>query len=389
MLSTTLGCRPSSTPWCRRCSRRARPPANARTSPTATGSGMRSPRPAWSSRTPRKVPDGTGRLMAGKKGPSKGTGGHGRRKLEGRGPTPPAKERPRHPAARRARGRGQAARPSTRGGSGARPRRGAASDDVVAGRNAVVEALRASVPAKTLYVAVGLDATTGSPSPEAGGGARSRRSRVHPGPRWTASPVAPRTRASLSRCDRSSTSAPMICCAGARGAGPAADRRARRRHRSPQPRCIARSATAFGAHGLLLPERRAVGVTPSAWKASAGTLARLPVARVTTLVRTLTAYYKAGLTVVGLAADGPVVISELNASVDPMVLVIGSEGRGLSRLVAEAVSGAGADPDVGARRIVERRGRGRRGPCRNSPPPFLIGDTGTVARAPCSADQSG
>src|SRR5919202_24389 len=67
---------------------------------------------------------------------------------------------------------------------------------------------------------------------------------------------------------------------------------------------VARSAAAFGAHGVVVPERRAAGVTSGTWKASAGALARLPVARATNLVRALQAYRKAGLFVVGLAADG-------------------------------------------------------------------------------------
>src|SRR4051794_12856935 len=93
-------------------------------------------------------------MSPSKKGPSKGTGGHGRRALQGKGPTPPAKERPKHPAARRARAAAKRA-----GGGRPQPARSrrATSPDLVAGRNAVVEALRASVPATTLYVAVGLD----------------------------------------------------------------------------------------------------------------------------------------------------------------------------------------------------------------------------------------
>src|SRR5881409_281807 len=74
---------------------------------------------------------------------------------------------------------------------------------------------------------------------------------------------------------------------------------------------IARSAAGFGAHGLVLPERRAVGVTPAAWKASAGTLARLPVARVTNLVRTLTGYAAAGLMVAGLDGRGEIDLDDL------------------------------------------------------------------------------
>jgi 23S rRNA (guanosine2251-2'-O)-methyltransferase len=98
---------------------------------------------------------------------------------------------------------------------------------------------------------------------------------------------------------------------------------------------VVRSAAAFGAHGVLLPERRSAAMTATAWRTSAGTAARLPIARVTNLVRTLSAYRKAGLTVVGLAADADISLDHLEVAVDPLVLVIGSEGRGLSRLVGE------------------------------------------------------
>jgi 23S rRNA (guanosine2251-2'-O)-methyltransferase len=98
---------------------------------------------------------------------------------------------------------------------------------------------------------------------------------------------------------------------------------------------VVRSAAAFGGHGVVVPERRAAGVTATAWKASAGALARLPVARATNLVRSLQAYRKAGLFVVGLAADGELDADDLEVAIDPLALVIGSEGRGLSRLVRE------------------------------------------------------
>jgi 23S rRNA (guanosine2251-2'-O)-methyltransferase len=98
---------------------------------------------------------------------------------------------------------------------------------------------------------------------------------------------------------------------------------------------VVRSAAAFGASGVLIPERRAAGVTSGAWKSSAGALARLPVARATNLVRALQAYRKAGLFVVGLAADGEIDSDDLQMAADPLVLVIGSEGKGLSRLVSE------------------------------------------------------
>lgn len=96
-----------------------------------------------------------------------------------------------------------------------------------------------------------------------------------------------------------------------------------------------RSAGAFGAHGLLVPERRSAGVTAAAWKVSAGAAARVPVARATNLVRALEDYRKAGLFIVGLDADGDAALDTLPFAGDPLVLVVGSEGKGLSRLVAE------------------------------------------------------
>jgi 23S rRNA (guanosine2251-2'-O)-methyltransferase len=87
---------------------------------------------------------------------------------------------------------------------------------------------------------------------------------------------------------------------------------------------------------VLVPERRAAGMTASAWKTSAGAAARVPVARATNLTRALRAYRSAGLVVVGLDSGGSVDIDAIDVAVDPVVLVVGSEGRGLSRLVREA-----------------------------------------------------
>jgi 23S rRNA (guanosine2251-2'-O)-methyltransferase len=98
---------------------------------------------------------------------------------------------------------------------------------------------------------------------------------------------------------------------------------------------IVRSVAAFGGHGVLLPERRSVGVTPAAWKASAGTLAHVPVAQVTNLVRTLKAYAEAGLMIVGLDGGGEIDLDGLELASGPLILVVGAEGRGLSRLVAQ------------------------------------------------------
>jgi 23S rRNA (guanosine2251-2'-O)-methyltransferase len=98
---------------------------------------------------------------------------------------------------------------------------------------------------------------------------------------------------------------------------------------------VVRSASGFGAHGVLIPERRAAGMTASAWKTSAGAAARIPVAQAVNLVRQLKAYQEAGCMVVGLAADGDVSLPDLELGDGPLVLVVGSESAGLSRLVSD------------------------------------------------------
>jgi 23S rRNA (guanosine2251-2'-O)-methyltransferase len=98
---------------------------------------------------------------------------------------------------------------------------------------------------------------------------------------------------------------------------------------------VVRSAVAFGAHGVVLTERRSAGITATAWRTSAGTAAKLPIARVTNLVRALKDCKQAGLFVVGLDADGATTLDDLEMADEPLVVVIGSEGRGLSRLVGE------------------------------------------------------
>jgi 23S rRNA (guanosine2251-2'-O)-methyltransferase len=98
---------------------------------------------------------------------------------------------------------------------------------------------------------------------------------------------------------------------------------------------VIRSALAFGAHGVVIPERRSAGITATAWRTSAGTAARLPVAQVTNLVRALKDCKDAGLYVIGLDADATTYLDDLEMATEPLVVVVGSEGRGLSRLVGE------------------------------------------------------
>jgi 23S rRNA (guanosine2251-2'-O)-methyltransferase len=98
---------------------------------------------------------------------------------------------------------------------------------------------------------------------------------------------------------------------------------------------IARSAAAFSADGLLIPERRNAPLTASAWKSSAGAAARLPIAQVTNLVRSMQDAKEFGCFIVGLDGDADTEIEAMEIADQPIYLVVGSEGRGLSRLVRE------------------------------------------------------
>ncbi|KWW98040.1 23S rRNA (guanosine(2251)-2'-O)-methyltransferase RlmB [Carbonactinospora thermoautotrophica] len=248
----------------------------------------------------------------------------------GRGhPTLPAAERPWHKAYQRA----EAAKDARRA---ARAKAKEAAPEVVAGRNPVLEALHAHVPAKALYVAVGIDfddrvrealkiaTDTGVPLLEV---TRSELDRLtggalHQGLALQIPPYEYAHPDDLVERARDAAEEPLIVALDG----------------VTDPRnlgAVVRSAAAFGAHGVVVPERRAAGMTAGAWKASAGAAARLPVARATNLTQALKAYQKAGLMVVGLAADGAVDLADLELAVDPLVLVVGSEGRGLSRLVAQ------------------------------------------------------
>lgn len=98
---------------------------------------------------------------------------------------------------------------------------------------------------------------------------------------------------------------------------------------------IVRSAAAFGADGVVIPERRTAAMTGSAWKSSAGAAARLPISQVTNMVRSIEDAKKAGYFVVGLDADGQESLPSFSLAHEPIYIIVGSEGKGLSRLVRE------------------------------------------------------
>ena len=318
------------------------------------------------------MPDARPRSAAIRKTPRKGSGvgsgGQRRHQLEGRGPTPPAELRPGHPAARRTgsgtgrsagtgragaasggASRGAAAGRATGTGRGAGGRGGRAparvpgrrgnrdATELVTGRNAAGEALAAGIVASTLYVAERIDADDrvrtilraaadrSIPVLEA---PRSELDRLTDGAvhQGVALAVAPYDYADpRDLLDAADTTAPLLVALDG----------------VTDPHnlgAVIRSAAAFGADGVVVPERRAAGVSAGVWKASAGAVARTRVARAGNLTRALQDYRRAGLTVVGLAGgagDGLAALGPDGPATGPLVVVVGSEGRGLSRLVRD------------------------------------------------------
>ena len=98
---------------------------------------------------------------------------------------------------------------------------------------------------------------------------------------------------------------------------------------------IARTAEAVGAHGILVPSRRAASVTPTVEKSAAGALAHLPVVQVPNLVRALAQLHDRGVWSLGLDGGAEVELAAHPLVSEPCVLVVGAEGEGLSRLVRE------------------------------------------------------
>ena len=205
--------------------------------------------------------------------------------------------------------------------------------DTVAGRNAVVEALRAGIPAKEVLVAVGVDIDERLEesvrlSQKMGLSIREVERRQiesmtgianHQGIALVVKPFQYSSQKEIFA--RAKEPALFIAVDGV-----------------TDPRnigAITRSAAAFSADGLLIPERRNAPLTASAWKASAGAAARLPIAQVTNLVRSLEDAKKFGCFIVGLDGDADTSVEEMEIADQPLYIVVGSEGRGLSRLVRE------------------------------------------------------
>ncbi|MFG6443938.1 23S rRNA (guanosine(2251)-2'-O)-methyltransferase RlmB [Microbacterium sp. P07] len=282
-----------------------------------------------------------------KKGPTKGTGGKNRRSLEGRGPTPKAEERAWHPAGKRKAAQerftaaGGKGRPAVRatgntGGRGGRPKQ---DDDTetVTGRNSVLEALRAKIPATAFYIAqrvemddrvkemLSLATNRQIPVLEVTRPELDRMAGfdgVHQGVALKVPPYEYAHPQDLLEKIVDSGELPLLVALDG----------------VTDPRnlgAIIRSTAAFGGQGLVIPQRRSAGVNSAAWKTSAGAAARVPVALAPNLTATLKDFKKQGVFVLGLDGGGDVSLPALELADRPVIIVVGSEGKGLSRLVTE------------------------------------------------------
>ena len=261
-----------------------------------------------------------------KKGPSGGTGGKNKRRLEGKGPTPKAEDRPYHAAAKRKKAAEKKAAPRTRTGRSEKPK-----GEIVSGRNAVLEALRASVPATELIVARSIDVDDRV--------AESLQLALH-----HQLPIREVHRAELEGINANSQG--IILAIKPYQYSSFQEITERANHPIlivaldgvTDPRnlgAIVRSAAAFGAAGVVMTERRAAAMTASAWKSSAGAAARLPVAQVTNMARTIDDAKKLGCFVIGLDGESDETLSGMRVAKENVMIVVGSEGKGLSRLVRE------------------------------------------------------
>jgi 23S rRNA (guanosine2251-2'-O)-methyltransferase len=287
-----------------------------------------------------------GAIRGSKKGPSGGSGGQRRKGLEARGATPKAVERTKHPAHKNA--ARTANRPLASGAAGPRKSAGAGSargtggpsrktkgsSEIVYGRNSVVEALRAEIPVTTMYVAGRLESDD-----------RVRESLKLATTRGI--PILETPRGELDRITDGGVHQGLALQVPAYAYAHPTDFVNPEKRGIPlvvaldgitDPRnlgAIIRSVAAFGGHGVVVPERRSVGMTASAWKTSAGAAARIPVAQCSNLTRALEEFRRSGFFVLGLDMEGDITLPEIGLAKEPLVIVVGSEGKGLSRLVRE------------------------------------------------------
>ena len=208
------------------------------------------------------------------------------------------------------------------------------ADGVIEGRNAVIEALRAGTAIDKIYLQKGeTDKTLGHIASKA----RSAGAVVVEADRRKLDAMS-RTHAhqgviALSAVREYATVEDILQTAEARGEAPllvVCDELSDPHNLG----AVIRTAECAGAHGVIIPKRRSAGLTAVVAKTSAGAVAHVPVARVPNLPALLDDLKKRGIWVFGTAADGPTALYDADLK-GPAAIVIGSEGSGMGRLVAE------------------------------------------------------
>ena len=276
-----------------------------------------------------------GAVRKSKKGPSKGTGGNNKKRLSGKGPTPKAEDRPYHAAAKKkssSSSRGGAAKPAAKRSSRTEKRSSFSfHGEMVAGRNAVLEALRADVPSTELIVARSIDVDDrieeslklalkkALPIREVH---RADVEKISMNSQGIALSIKPYQYSSLDE---------ILLRAAKPGLIVALDGVTDPRNLG----AIIRSAAAFGVDGVVIPERRSAAMTAAAWKTSAGAAARMQVAQVTNLNRAIEEVQERGYFVVGLDGDSEELIGDMKVATEPIMIIVGSEGKGLHKLTRE------------------------------------------------------
>lgn len=210
------------------------------------------------------------------------------------------------------------------------------AEDIIAGRNAVMEALRADRPLDSVLIAKGersgsLMALTAK--------CRERRIPVKEvDPRKLDALCGPNHQgiAAVAACREYATLDDLFAAAQEKGEAPflvICDELEDPHNLG----AVVRTAEAAGAHGVVIPKRRSAGLTAAVYKASAGAVEYLPVARVSNITETIREMKKRGVWVYGLDMDGGTWCqTDLTGAV---ALVVGSEGKGISRLVREQCDG--------------------------------------------------
>lgn len=215
-----------------------------------------------------------------------------------------------------------------------RPQDGASADGIIEGRNAVAEALRAGTPIDKVFL---LKGEVDLPLRQLANQARQQ-----------GAVLAEVDRHKLDAMSRTHAHQGIIAVAAVREYASVEDLLQAARDRGEPPLLVVcdelsdphnlgaviRTAECAGAHGVIIPKRRSAGLTAVVAKTSAGAVSHLPVARVANLPALLKQLKKEGLWIFGAAADGPVSLYEADLK-GPAAIVIGSEGSGMSRLVAE------------------------------------------------------